>query len=131
MGVISAPARKDIFVMWEQYGAIGNARIQPRGRIWLLTDTNSPDPDIEITCRIAWNHPSTGAVQYEDLGPISQARIRPNNSAEIWLQSGEILTFVAAPCVCGAGAVGQALPEDGRISMTYVNIYDRTKVTLG
>lgn len=130
MGVVSAPTRKDIYVLWNQYGAVGGARVRPRARIWLLVESAEQDPDMPINVRIAWNSP-TGAVEYEDLGEISQARIRPNNSAEIHLATGDVVTFNAAPCVCGAGAVGNALPEDGRLTITYANPYDRTKLTLG
>jgi hypothetical protein len=77
------------------------------------------------------NHPTTGVVEYEDLGVLAQGRIRPNNSAEFHLTDGQIVTFTAAPCVCGAGAVGNALPEEGRITLTYVNIYDRPKLVIG
>lgn len=127
MGVLNAPPREDVFILWAQYGALGGAIVQPRARMWLTTDTNIPDPDIPIHCIVAWNSPS-GAVIYE-THEIAAARIRPNNTAEVHLADGRVLTFITAPCVCGAGAVGNAMPQVGRISLTYVNPYDRTRLT--
>lgn len=132
MSVVSAPPRKDIYMLWGQYGAIGGARVYPRGRLWLLT--NEPfDENAAVLCRIAWNHPNTGCVVYEDLGEIAQARIRPNAaSAEVWLTSGgPAVTFITAPCVCGAGSVGNALPDEGRISLNYINPYNRPRIVFG
>ena len=133
MSVASAPPRKDIYLLWGQYGAIGGLRVHPRGRLWLLTSGDVNDPDATITCKIAWNHPSTGCVEYEDLGPVAQVRIRPNGtSAEVWLASGgQAVTFVTAPCVCGAGSVGNAMPDEGRVSLTYVNPYNRPRIVFG
>ena len=42
-----------------------------------------------------------------------------------------VITFITAPCVCGAGSVGNALPDEGRISLNYVNPYTRTRLTFG
>ena len=69
-------------------------------------------------------------MQYEDLGDVAQARIKGAARAEIALMSGLVLTFVTAPCVCGGGAVGNAAPKDGRISLQYVNAYNRPRVLL-
>jgi hypothetical protein len=130
MSVATAPARKPIFLVWGGYGALGGARVHPRGRIWLLTDEhdNVASP---LTCRIAWNHPATGCVEYEDLGEIRNARVRANQKSAEVLTSAGVLTFIAAPCVCGAGSVGNALPDEGRISLTYVNPYNRSRLTFG
>jgi hypothetical protein len=129
MSVINAPPRQAVYLLWGQYGAIGGARVHPRGRMWLLTDQHD-DVNSPITCRIAWNHPTTGCVQYEDLGEINHARFRNNaRSAEVSTPVG-LVTMVAAPCVCGAGSVGQALPDDGRITLTYVNPYNRARLTM-
>lgn len=131
MSVVNAPPRKDVYLIWGQYGALGGARVQPRARLWLLTDDIN-DRAATITCRIAYNHPTTGAVEYEDLGEITQARIAPNaRSATVWLQSGPSVNLVVAPCVCGAGAVGNALPDPGRISLNYVNPYERPRIVFG
>jgi hypothetical protein len=129
VSVISAPPRKNIFLIWGQYGTIGGARIQPRGRLWLLTDELS-DVSSRLFARIAWNHPQTGQVVYEDLGDVASARITGSARAEVFLESGQTITFVTAPCVCGAGSVGQAAPEEGRISLQYVNPYGRPRLTL-
>lgn len=130
MSVATAPPRKDIYLLWGQYGSISGARVRPRGRLWLLTDQHD-DLESMIDCRIAWNNPSTGMVEYEDLGPVTSARIRSNQkSAEIYTSVG-LITLVVAPCVCGAGAVGNAMPEDGRIALTYVNPYNRARLTFG
>src|SRR5262245_44590685 len=104
--VVTVPAtRQEVFLIWGQYGAASGARTFPRGRIWLLTDRNHDD-NSPITVTLAWNDPVTGRVAYEDLGPIAQARVRTTSkSAEVWLADGSVLTFLAAPCVCGAGAV--------------------------
>ncbi len=129
MSVVNAPRRKDIWLIWAQYGMVGGARVYPRARLWLLTD-DPGDPDGEIHCRIAWNHPTTGYPQYEDLGTIASARVHGSKSAEVYLESGEMVTFNVAPCVCGAGAVGQAMPEEGRISVQYVTTQGRTRLTM-
>ena len=130
MSVASAPPRTAVYLLWGQYGAISGGRSYPRGRMWLLTDEHD-NVDSPITCRIAWNNPATGCVEYEDLGRVAAARLRSNQkSAEVWLESGgTALTFVAAPCVCGAGSVGNALPDQGRITITYVNPYNRPGLT--
>ena len=39
------------------------------------------------------------------------------------------VSMVAAPCVCGAGSVGNALPDEGRISLHYVNPYNRPRLS--
>jgi hypothetical protein len=127
MGVISAPPRKDIYCLWGQYGMIGGADVHPRARMWLLTESADPHPDLPIFLRIAWNT-TTGAVEYADLGQIAQATVR-DRSAEVHLPDGRVYTLAIAPCVCGAGAVGNALPEEGRISLANVNPYGRTKLT--
>lgn len=128
MSVATAPPRKDVYLLWGNYGAITGVRSHPRGRLWLLTDQHD-DVDSAVICRIAWNHPTTGCVVYEDLGEVAQARIRPNSKlAEVWLTAGGSVSMVVAPCVCGAGSVGNALPDEGRISLNYVNPYNRPKL---
>lgn len=130
MSVMSAPPRKDVYLLWGSYGALSGARVSPRGRLWLLTDQHN-DPESEITCRVAWNNPTTGLVDYEDLGVVSSARIRSGEKlAEVYTSAG-LISLVVAPCVCGAGAVGNALPEEGRISLSYVNPYGRARLTFG
>ena len=130
MSVISAPPRKDVYLLWGQYGSIGGARVHPRGRLWLLT-TGHADLDSPITCRIAWNHAVSGCVEYEDLGEVASARIGPNAKwAEVRLAAGGgPITLAVAPCVCGAGSVGNAMPDEGRISLSYVNPYNRPGLT--
>ena len=128
MSVMSAPPRQAVYLLWGQYGSIGGVRVYPRGRMWLLTDHHD-DVTSPIFCRIAWNHPVTGCVAYEDLGEISHARLRNNaRTAEVSTSVG-VVTMVAAPCVCGAGSVGQALPDEGRITLNYVNPYNRARLT--
>lgn len=130
MSAVNAPPRKDVYLIWGSYGAVGGARVHPRARLWLLTGGDLNNMNEPILCRIAWNHPTTGAVVYEDLGEVAAARIRPNaTSAEVHLAGGgPPVTFVTAPCVCGAGAVGNAAPDEGRISLNYVNPYDRPRI---
>lgn len=129
MSAVNAPPRKDVYLLWGQFGSIGGARVHPRGRLWLLTGGDIDNVDEPVLCRIAWNDPTTGVVVYEDLGEVAQARIRPNStSAEVWTKAGDTVTFVTAPCVCGAGAVGNALPDEGRISLNYVNPYNRPRI---
>ena len=127
MSVISAPPRKDVYLLWGQYGAVGGGWAHPRGRLWLLTDHHD-NVDSPIICRIAWNHPSTGCVEYADLGEIAHATIR-SRSAEVRLASSGVVTLAIAPCVCGAGSVGNAMPDPGRITLNYVNPYNRSKLT--
>lgn len=127
MSVISAPPRKDVFLLWGNFGAIGGSRVYPRGRLWLLTDEHA-NLDSPVTCRIAWNSPVTGCVEYEDLGDVASATIRAK-SADVRLSSGVAVNIVVASCVCGAGAVGNAMPDEGRIAMSYVNPYNRPKLT--
>jgi hypothetical protein len=129
MSVVSAPPRKDIWLVWGQYGMVGGARVHPRSRLWLLTDEPTV-ADGNLTCRIAWNHPVSGYPEYEDLGPVRSARVHGSKSAEVYLESGEMITFNVAPCVCGAGAVGQAAPEEGRISLQYVTTSGRSRLTM-
>ena len=126
LSIASAPPRKDIYLIWGQFGMIGGARILG-GRLWQLAD--GADPDAGIICRIAWNSPVSGQVVYEDLGVVSSARIRNNQTAEVYSDAG-FVTMVAAPCVCGAGSVGQAGPDEGRISLTYVNPHGRPGLTV-
>ena len=104
------------------------ARSHPRGRLWLLTGEHD-NVESPIICRIAWNHPISGCVEYEDLGQVALARIRSNQKlAEVWTDVGQV-SLVVAPCVCGAGSVGNALPDEGRISLNYVNPYNRPRLT--
>ena len=128
MSVISAPPRKDVYVVWGNYGALSGAVTHPRARMWLLTDDSSENPNSTIFVRVAWNHPQSGQVVYEDLGEIAQAKLRSSGSSEVHLLDGRPVSLVAAPCVCGAGAVGNAMPEEGRISLTYVNPYGHTRL---
>lgn len=127
MSVVNAPPRKDVYLIWGQFGALGGRRVHSQGRLWLLTD-DVRDQQAPVRCRIAWNDPMTGNVVYEDLGDVDLARIR-THSAEVHLASGgQPITLVIASCVCGAGAVGNALPDPGRISLNYVNPYDRPRI---
>jgi hypothetical protein len=127
-GVISAPPRKSVFLVWANYGSITGARSVPRGRLWILTDDPN-DLDSTMWLRIAWNHPVSGQVEYEDLGEIAIARVRNGGKlAEVQTVDGTRLSMVVAPCVCGAGAVGNAPPDEGRISLQYVNPYGRARL---
>jgi hypothetical protein len=128
MTVVKAAPRQAVYMLWAGYGTISGARSYPRGRLWLLT--TSVEPDADVICRIAWNHPSTGRVEYEDLGSVAKATTRGQRSAEVYLASNEVVTFVTAPCVCGAGAVGNALPAPGRVSLQYVNPNGRARLTV-
>ena len=123
MSVMSAPPRMEVYILWGNYGATGGAVVQSRSRLWILTDGLSPDD--RMWARVAWNHPTTGQVVYEDVGEVVQATLRQNGNAEVHVAGGKVLTFLAAPCVCGAGAVGAAMPEAGRISLNYVNPHER------
>jgi len=114
-------------MLWGSYGNLTGNRNTPRARLWLLTD--GPEPGAPLTCRIAWNHPTTGQVEYEDLGPVTHAQIK-TTSAEIHLASGLFVGLLIAPCVCGAGAVANAAPQEGRISLTYINPYGRSDVRI-
>lgn len=114
-----------MFLLWGSYGAISGARSHPRGRLWLLTDEHD-NVESPILCRLAWNHPMTGVVEYEDLGEVAHARIKAK-LAEVWTPAGQV-SLVVAPCVCGAGSVGNALPDEGRISLNYVNPYNRPRL---
>lgn len=126
MSVVKAPPRKDIWLVWAQYGQLGGARTIPRARLWILAESQT-DLDCPLTATIAWNHPSTGAVVYEDLGEIRKVVIN-SRIAEVHLPTGSIVTLTIAPCVCGAGAVGQAPPEEGRISLQYVTMAGRSRL---
>lgn len=128
MSVISAPPRKPVFLVWGAYVAISGARLHTRGRVWLLAD--SPELDARLSALIAWNDATTGRVEYEDLGEIVHANIHTKRTSEIQLVSGEVLWTVEHPCVCGAGGVGNASPDPGRITLTYVNPYNRERVTI-
>jgi hypothetical protein len=128
MSVISAPPRKEVYVLYGQYGAVSGAVTHPRARLWLLTNDAADDPDAVIFARIAYNHPQSGAVVYQDLGEIAQGKLRGNGGAEVHLVDGRPVSMVPAPCVCGAGAVGSAMPEAGRISLNYVNPYGRSRL---
>ncbi len=127
-GVISAPARTPVFLVWGAYVAITGARSHPRGRVWILAD--SADIDARMTCVIAWNDPVTGRATYEDLGELAQASVRPKKHSEFHMISGETIMTVEHPCVCGAGQVGNAAPAEGRITLTYVNPYNRPRLNL-
>jgi len=125
---LSSPPRTTVFMMWGSYGNLTGNRTTPRARLWLLAD--GQEPTSPVRCRTAWNNPNTGQVMYEDLGEIAQARIKAT-SAEIHLKSGLFVGLLIAPCVCGAGAVANAAPQEGRISLTYVNPYGRPNVIVG
>jgi hypothetical protein len=127
MSVASAPPRKPVFLVWGSYGAISGSRSHPRARLWLLTDEHD-NVESPVLCRIAWNSPISGCVEYEDLGEVTHARIRDQRLAEVWTSSGQV-SLVIAPCVCGAGSVGNALPDEGRISLNYVNPYNRPRLS--
>jgi len=129
-GVMSAPPRKPVFLVWGKYVQISGARSHPRGRIWLLADNE--ETEAPIRALIAWNNPTTGRAEYEDLGEIVHANIR-SKSAEITLSGSRVITTIEHPCVCGAGAVGNAGPsdpEEGPITLTYVNPYHRQRIVL-
>lgn len=128
MSVMSAPPRRDVYLLWGEYGVLGGTYSQARARLWLLTDDPTDRSDITIVARAAWNHPTTGAVVYKELGEVTQALIRPTGSMEVHLSDGKIATLAKAPCVCGAGSVGAAMPDSGRISLNHVNPYNRDRI---
>jgi hypothetical protein len=126
-GVMKAPPRTDIYVLWGNYGALSGAETHPRGRLWILAEHGGPDAG--LLCRIAWNR-KTGGVEYQDLGPVTAVVIKRNVHAEVTLASGARINLVAAPCVCGAGAVGNAMPAEGRLSVHSLNLHARPEVRL-
>jgi len=127
MSMLSAPQRTPVYMVWGSYGNLSGNRNTPRSRMWLLAD--GPNLDDRLFCRVAWNHPATGRVEYEDLGDVAYAQIRAT-SAEVHLTSGLFVGLVIAPCVCGAGAVANAAPQEGRITLQYVNPYGRSNVRI-
>jgi hypothetical protein len=127
-GVMSAPPRKQVFIVWGSFGTLSGAVSQPRGRLWILAD--GPELDATMTARAAWNNPRTGGVEYADLGPVADVTVRHGNHVAARLASGGTINLVSAPCVCGAGAVGNALPETGRLSIQNVSLYGRENVAI-
>lgn len=128
MGVTQKVTRKLIHVVWGGYGALSGVIVQPRGRLWILAD--GPELDAVMTARAAWNRPK-GGVEYADLGPVSAVTVRRGNHLHVRLaNTGATIDLVSASCVCGAGAVGNALPEPGRLAITNVSLYGRENVTI-
>jgi hypothetical protein len=99
---------------------------QPRGRLWVLAD--SAALDAPMIARIAWNR-RTGGVEFQDLGAVTEVKVRSRHT-EVALAAGGKINLVQAPCVCGAGAVGNALPYEGRLSINNVSLYDRQGVVV-
>ena len=125
---MTAPPRTPVFLIWGAYVSMTGARVHPRGRVWLLAE--SPEQDSAMTLRIAWNNPATGRVEYEDLGAVATATVRSRRTAEFRLAGGGVLATAEHPCVCGAGSVGNAAPDPGRITLTYVNPYNRPGLSI-
>lgn len=126
--MVKAPPSTEVFLLWAGYGTINGCRTYPRGRLWLIAE--SAAPDARLLCRIAWNHPKSGQVVYEDVGQVSGAKIG-RKWAEVYFFNGQKLGQVMAPCVCGAGAVGQAGPLTDRHTITPLNPASHERVTIG
>jgi hypothetical protein len=119
MGFLQAPPKPAVYMVYAGYGALTGSRSIGRARVWVLTP-DPYDPDAPLTVRIGWNDPQTGAVVYEDVpGVIASIEAR-TSSMMAQYEDGSRVGFVAAPCVCGAGAVGMAGPMSGRHAVQFV-----------
>lgn len=125
--MVKAPPRPEVLIGWMGYGSLTGARQFSRGRLWIIAA--SADEGAELSARIAWNHPSTGQVVHEDLGPLSALHLRGDAWAEAHLLNGQRVAIVTAPCVCGAGSVGYASPGPENPRVAYVSLLGHPAVT--
>lgn len=124
----------------------GSRATQSKARCWLLVgpapgqyaDDESvggpepvslPLPDLPSAGRLiirAFAPGSRTAVELHDMGLVDEAEVvkaRGRNAHTRWnimLVTGEQITAIAAPCVCGAGRVGNAGPTDERHTVLHV-----------
>ena len=124
--MVKAPPRREALIGWMGYGSIGGARSHSRGRLWVLAE--SATAETGLSALIGWNHPSTGRVVYEDLGPVVGLRLH-NRWAEVTLLDGAKVALTVASCVCGAGAIGYAGPGEDNPRVAHVALHGHPLVT--
>lgn len=94
-------------VVTSQYGQLLRPSQSSQTKIWLMIDTATGRPKIRIA-----NNVQNG-VAYTDLGFVESAVLK-GKSLRAVLEGGVEVQHLAAPCVCGAGAVGLAGPTAAR-----------------
>lgn len=114
---MKAPPKENVFVLWSAYGMLSGAASHSQARVWLIA--SDPDPQVAtVTFRYAYNDPATGAATYVDVGEIAAAEMVQQQRITVDAPDGRRFFLVAAPCVCGAGAIGYAGPMPDRHQVT-------------
>lgn len=125
--VVNPGKLREVFCLWNGYGPISGALVIPRGRLWLLAETE--EPDALLVARVGSNHPQTGRVVYEDLGEVLAVELRAGQRVRVRVADGRVVSQILAPCVCGAGAVGYTGPIPERHHLRMLAPYKHVRVT--
>lgn len=139
MSVLRAPPKPEILIAATMYGATHSSRsgspaTSPKTRSWIVVEDAPVHEPVDepggrplplLVGRLVLRMFVPGSrhlVATHDMGLIDEVEIRQGRNARwnVMLASGEQITAVAAPCVCGAGRVGNAGPTDERHSIQRV-----------
>lgn len=140
---LTSPPKAQVVAVASVYGAVSSTRpgspaTAARARAWALVD------DDRAGRLVVYRYGAAGhrsALERHELGPIHRMTIvGPGRQLEaegfpavasgrvgsvrwaVELSSGEVVTATAAPCTCGAGALGYAGPVEGPHSVTYARV---------
>ena len=125
---LKAPPKQEIFVYWNQYGAVNG--VTHRAPCSPVADRRRHDPDAELKVIFGMNDPDTGRPVYETFD-VQSAQIFSAHlpRIEITLADGTKLSQMVANCVCGAGAIGHAGPGIDRYSISMLAPGNHQRIT--